>query len=843
MKLNFSRHPLLVSFFFLLFILSGFTLSAQETFTVSGRVVDSKTQQPLAFVNIIINNNNLTGGTTDIDGKFRLSSAQKIRTLNLTYVGYQPLTHPLTGKTSQLVINLVQKDIELREVEILPGVNPAHRIIGNVIDNRELNDPEKLKSFSYTSYDKTIFTVETDSTGGNRMADSSKRVDVSQGDPEFLAKMDSIQKDTSKMDSMETELKKFLSQQNLFLMENVSKRKFLTPDKSYNQVIATRMSGFKDPIFVFLTTQIQSFSFYKPYITLFQSNYVNPIGSGGLNKYFFKIEDTTYSGKDTIFIISFRPRKGTNFDGLSGFISINTNKWAIQNVIAEPAGGGGGMKIKIQQMYEFIENEYWFPVQLNTDVTMNFLQVGNYAAIARGRSYIKDIVLNPEMVRREFNHLDVEVDKDATNRNEEFWNQYRVDSLTQKDRKTYLVLDSIGKAANFDKMAKTLQTLLSGKIPWGPIDIDLNRIVNYNTYEGLVLGLGLHTNDRVSKYFKVGGFYQYAFAVVTSKYGGDFSVLLNRRNDWSVQGGYYYDLTESGGVKYFDDSKSILAGNWRDLMIKKLDRTENYNISMTVRARKYWLLDLGLSRSFKTSTTYDFATQVDNVTLVDDQFRFTEVTAAVKWAYGEKFIQTIDNKISLGTDYPTVWLQYTRGIKGFLDGEYDFNRIDFKLRKTFRIKYLGKLTFQLNAGYIDQAIPATNLYYGNASYRLITLFAPYSFATMRMNEFLSNKYTSLYIYHDFGYLLYKGKKWFHPEFALSQNIGFGWLDNLEHYSQISLAPKQMDLGYYESGLLVNKLVNLRVYTIGIGAFYRWGPYSFNTVGDNFAYKVSLIFPF
>jgi hypothetical protein len=278
-------------------------------------------------------------------------------------------------------------------------------------------------------------------------------------------------------------------------------------------------------------------------------------------------------------------------------------------------------------------------------------------------------------------------------------------------------------------------------------------------------------------------------------------------------------------------------------MIKKFDRTQNANFSMTIRARKYWLLNIGGSWSFKKATTYDLATTTENVTVLQNEFHFTEISTGFKWAYGEKFIQTIDNKISLGTHYPVVWLQYTRGIKDFLEGEFDYNRFDLKVRKTFKIKYLGKLTFQLNGGYIDQPIPACNLYYGNASYRIFTLFAPNSFGTMRMNEFLSNKYASLYIYHDFGYLLFKGKKWFHPEFALSQNIGFGWLDHPEKYEYISVAHQQMNLGFYESGLLINNLVNLNIYTIGIGAFYRWGPYSFDKVGDNFAYKVSLIFPF
>jgi hypothetical protein len=148
----------------------------------------------------------------------------------------------------------------------------------------------------------------------------------------------------------------------------------------------------------------------------------------------------------------------------------------------------------------------------------------------------------------------------------------------------------------------------------------------------------------------------------------------------------------------------------------------------------------------------------------------------------------------------------------------------------------------IKSGFIDRPIPSTNLYYGEASYRLITLWAPQSFATMRMNEFLSDRYASLYLYHDFGDLLFKGKKWFHPEFALSQNIGFGWLDQEDHYVNNGIPWKEMDQGYYESGLLINNLVDLKIYNIGIGVYYRWGPYTFPYAADNFSYKISLIFP-
>lgn len=828
-------------FLWVIALFSFFQGFSQEVNYVSGKVVDSKTMEPLAFVNIVINKS-MNGGTTDIDGKFKLRSNEKIHHLHLSYVGFKPLTFPVGNKTENLLIKLERTEIELKEVEILPGINPAHRIIRNAIKNREFNDPEKLNTFSYTSYEKVVFTVDSDTTAGSSAGDSTNmgaRIEITSGSQTAL---DSVSGET-KVDSSDLLISKFFNQQYLFLMENVTKRKFMSPDRNYNQVIATRMSGFKDPVFVFLTTQIQSFSFYKPYISLFQSTYINPIGGGSISKYFFKMEDTTYFAKDTVYIISFRPYRGTNFDGLKGVISISSHGWAIQNVIAEPYNNSQAFQIKIQQMYELFDSTTWFPVQLNTDVSLGMLQIGKHHIIAKGRSYIRDIVLNPEMVRREFNHLDVEVDKNATERDEQFWNEYRVDSLTAKDRKTYQVIDSIGKEANLDKKAKTFQTVLSGRIPWKIIDFDLNRIIGYNTYEGFILGLGIHTNDKLSRWFKVGGFYQYSFAIITSKYGGDIGFLLNQRNDVKIQGGYFYDLIESGGVRFFDDYESILSGNFRPLLLKKLDRTENINFSLTFRAKKYWLFSLGFSRSFKKSTTNDFIRYQGDATMVDNEFRFTEVSVGLKWAHGEKFIQTVLNKISLGTNFPIVWLQYTRGLENVLDGQFDYNRVDLKVKKTFKLKYLGKLTFQVSGGYVDRPVPATNLYYGPGSYRVFTLFAPNSFTTMRMNEFLSDKYASLFIYHDFGYLLFKGKKWFHPEFAIAQNIGFGWLDHPEHYTESPGSERPMDLGYYESGLLINNLINLGLYKVGVGTFYRWGPYSLDKTGDNFSYMVSLVFPF
>ena len=101
--------------------------------------------------------------------------------------------------------------------------------------------------------------------------------------------------------------------------------------------MASRVSGFKNPIFAFIGSQLQSFSFYNERFNIFEKYYINPISNGCTGKYYYQIEDTLYNTQtDTTFIISYRPKVNTNFEGLKGLLYINTFHWAIENATAEP---------------------------------------------------------------------------------------------------------------------------------------------------------------------------------------------------------------------------------------------------------------------------------------------------------------------------------------------------------------------------------------------------------------------------------------------------------------------------------------------------------------------------
>lgn len=802
----------------IIFFLGGMSLQAQERNIVSGRVVDAETGESLAFVNMVINGGR-QGGATDIDGKFKLSYTAKVKTLELTYVGYESLIYEVPARPEDLKIFLKKIPYELREVVVLPGINPAHRIIKNVVSNRDLNDPEKMKSFSYTSYEKVIFTLDLDS----------------------LRMLDTLTLDTGSL-----EVRRFFDRQDIFIAESVTERKFLYPERNSEKVIATRVSGMKDPLFVFLVSQIQSTSFYNELINIGRSEYINPISKGSTSKYTFIIEDTAYTERsDTVFIISFQPKPNTNFDGLKGVLSINTYHWAIQNVIAEPARDEGPFTIKVQQMYELIDGEQWFPAQLNTDIKIRSLGANindkTYSFVGVGKSYIRDLELNPELVKRQFNNIEIDVDPNAHDRSEQYWRQYRLDSLSDRDINTYAFMDSIGEEANFDRLAKTFESLMGGKIPVKFIDIDIDKIIRYNQFEGFYLGMGIHTNDRLSRRFKVGGFFGYGFKDMTSKYGGDISAILHQNSELEVKAGYFYDVVESAGVSFYDDETSFIRGEgYRNFLIRRMNMTERGFLGFQFRALRHFKWNIsGRLDSKAAYPDYYFSQSIDGTTVVMNTYNFTEISLGFKFAFREKFLRTKRIKISLGTKYPVVRFKYTHGFDGALNGEFEYNRFDLKISESFFIKYLGTSSIELRAGYIDGDLPYCNLYNGNGSYRVFTIYAPSSFATMRMNEFLSNRYVALYLSHNFGQLLVR-TKFFSPEIVIATNIAFGDLNNSDQHFNVQY--QTMEKGYYESGILLHGLLDLKFYKLGAGVFYRYGPYSFDLPGDNFAYKISVVFP-
>ena len=156
---------------------------------------------------------------------------------------------------------------------------------------------------------------------------------------------------------------------------------------------------------------------------------------------------------------------------------------------------------------------------------------------------------------------------------------------------------------------------------------------------------------------------------------------------------------------------------------------------------------------------------------------------------------------------------------------------------SFVTRRIGKTSIHLTGGLINQPAPYSELINGHGSKAsAFSVFSPGSFATMRNDEFLNDRFTAVFLTHSFGNLLFRTEN-FEPEFAVVLNAGVGSLKDKWRHRNSSF--KTMEKGYYEGGFLINNLLKTSLSGLGFGLFYRTGPYGFDSFGKNLTLKLSL----
>ena len=787
--------------FLLLFVFTF--LSPIYAQTITGKVFDSVTKEPLAFANFTFNENQRLATSSDIDGKFSFSGLQPITTLTCTYMGYETQTIQLK-QTKNIIIYLKASENNLEEVVIRPSENPANAIIRKVIANKEKNNPENIPSFKYKSYNKMVYDIKTDGT--------------------------------TKEDSLNIKMKgKLLKDSPLFMMESVSERKFIAPDISEEIVIGTKVSGFQNPSFASLATDLQPFSFYKDNIKLFDIQYLNPISKGSLNKYRFFIEDTIFQNKDTVYIISFQPKKNKNIEGLQGQLYINTNKYAVQNVIASPFEKGK-IDIKIQQKYVFLENKYWFHEQLNYALQFTELKM-----VVDGKSYISEVELEIPLRKKEFALESVSIDKMAAKKDSLFWDNYRVEKLSETEKVTYRVVDSIGKENNFDKILSSVEKLTQFKIGIGVFDIDLAKTIVYNKYEGYRLGLGVYTNEKLFENWVFGGFFGYGTRDSDWKYGGEVIYTISKKDEFKIGGKYQNNLIEAGNYGLNSTMQNML--NFRNFQAYLMDNVKQTSFNVEARSFRYLKWKVTLTQS---ATTPKYLTEFQDNNQIYTDYNDSNMRIDLRFGFKEKFISSFNQRISAGSTYPIVSLSYSKGIKNVLQSDFNYDKIEARIEQSFFTKNFGTTKYQIDAGLIDNPLPFGLLFTGEGSYdKDYPYMIPKYFQTMRLYEFLSDQYVHLFLSHDFGGLLFKSGK-FQPGITLHNNFGWGNLSDKNKSSNFLVDYKTKNKVFMETGLQVDKILKMNYldigyFGLGAGIYYRYGAYENPNTKDNLVYKFSATF--
>jgi len=801
----------IIPILFLLFALTGQNLFAQKH-SISGRCTDKQNRQPLAFVNVVINDG-LTGTMTDIDGKYDITTSQPIQKIKFSCLGYETTEVDIQPDTKKYNIALKPISFELQEVTVEAGENPAHRIIDSLLAHRKANNPSSLASYRYKIYDQMVITIDS--------SDFGKAIVETNAGTEMRI-FDSI-----------------LKKSDLMVMETASEVLFKAPDRKLQNVIGTKVAGMKNPTFIYLVNSMQSISFYDENINITGTDYVNPISRNSQRHYFFTLESVNPIGQgDSLYVISFHPMRGSTFNGLRGTMTVNSDGWALQSVKTSPNETNDIYTVIIQQLYQKVGNQ-WFPKQLNTNLRFPSIAFGidgnTFPSVAIGKSYLTDIEINPDLSKQRFSDMEIVVDPVAAYRDETFWNAHRIDSLTERIKATYLLVDSLTQGNDiFDRVLGFTDRLMNeDAISFGPINFDLNEIIKLSRSRGWRFGLGITTNERLTRHIRLSSFFGYWTRMKDYDYGGELKWLIDRQKQMEF-GIKYSHMSEALGEFFLQEHYGLLTENdYKYGFYENIDvRSNRLTASFSTRMARHFKLFLNFSGAEKRY----FMPQFDSLPAT----RFTTGEVKLRFAYKEKFISKPDGIQTLGTIYPVVWVSYMHSFPNLFGSTYEYDRIKFEASQNFYTPYMGVAKVLLQAGYATQSCPVMETFNILGSYEPFGLYSPGSFSTIRENEFFCDRFMAIYLSHNFSGMLWKTQSnWFKPQLTIATNIGWGDMRHRESLNELNL--KTMNKGYFESGFVVKGLLNVMWVKMGLGAFYRYGPYAFDNVWDNFAFKMSITF--
>ncbi|MEW7288921.1 DUF5686 family protein [Aquimarina sp. 2304DJ70-9] len=786
--------------------------------SINGIVVDANSNQPMPFATVKTGTSSYA--MTSVNGEFVIRSKNYPVNITVSFLGYKTKTILVPSKVpGKIEIKLTPKDENLATVNLDVTENVAPKIIKESIRRKKQNNPKKaLQSFSYKSYNKLKITK-----------DNQAKLDI---------------RDTAKV-----AMQRIFNESHSFLSEKISLHQFGSGLGEKETVLATRMTGFKEPIYNVLGIKIQSNSLYEEDYTIFNNKYIGPLSNRALNNYYYKILGTTQDKKPA-FIILFQPRKSKRFASLEGILYLDIKTLEIQKAIIELRGE---LNVMASHDFEyFSEQKRWFPISQEITIRpgegrQKVSLFGGQISIGRlgngkrkdannndflvSKTDLRDIKLNTKIDIKQ-SDASIKIDPEANSRPESYWTQYRTSTITEKDLNSFPIVDSIVKAQNIERKIDVIQSFNIGYYPVGFFNFDLTYPIKYNNFEGLRLGIGGLTNSKFSKRFRAEGYVVYGFRDSKSKYGVGGGVLLNKNSSSWFNVNYTDDIREVGSFLYLTDRRVYSLFEPRLVNIDFYYKHRTWSTSLQHQIFPKLLSEVQFSVSNINQTKgYQY---LNNDNLFSG-YKITESTIALRWSPFSKFLKTPKGIKEIHEGYPKITAQYTQGFKGVFDSNFDYSKVGLKAEYVINRINLSRTSILLEANVATGDTPLTHLYhaYPNAPTKETVLqrfsvAGRRTFETMFFGEFFSDKLATLQMKHSIK--PFRVTNWLNPEFVFLTRYAIGDIENIQNHQGVNFNSLQQL--YQESGFEINKLFA----GFGLSFAYRYGAYHLPRFEDNISFK-------
>ena len=732
-----------------------FTQLHAQTYTLTGRVTDAQTGDPVPFASVAIKGTTV-GTSTNFEGFYNLKTTQKGDSLSVGSMGYRARSKAIAaGVFSQnLDFQLESAGFKLQEVKIYAGENPAYPILRKVVRQKKFNNPARLSAYEYDSYNKIEVDVDNLSQRFRKRKVVKKIVGA-------IEKFDKIAGEDGRPVIP------------IYLSESVSKLYYRNnPRKQKENVLKTNVKGVAvtdgNVISQFIGSSFQQYNFYANWLNVVNKDFMSPIADGWKSTYEYYLIDTTFVAGYWCYRVDFEPKRPQD-QAFSGAIWIDTLSHALVQVdatIGREAQLNFIEKIKIQQEYDQTADSAWLTTK--SRVMVNVAQLADSSAGMLVKFYTSNrnlLVNQPRPLK--FYDTAIELADDVQDYGSDYWEQARHEPLSASENIAHQLIDSVKQVPVVRTYVEILNIFVGYKrIPKINIDVGpyLYTYAN-NTLEGNRFRLGLRTNPDFSKRWLLAGNIAYGTTDKVIKYGLSANYIFSRK-PWTMAGASRsYDLERIGLSSEAIGTNNLFGafsrwGNYRrgymqadNSVYFKRELIKGLTQTMGVRQRSFSPM-----YAFAYRTNPEMAEQSP----IADSYQTTELFFETRWGKDEIFFYADNDRFTLGTQrWPLVIFRYQRSSKSFMHSNFDYHRLSLSVQQSLRVGILGRSTYNLTLGYIPSTLPYPLLYtpLGNES----LFYVENAYNLMNYFEFACDQYAQLRFEHNFEGLLFNRlpliKKW------------------------------------------------------------------------------------
>ncbi|MBQ5909979.1 MAG: carboxypeptidase-like regulatory domain-containing protein, partial [Bacteroidaceae bacterium] len=724
---------------------------------ITGVVTDAKTGLPIPFANVRYEKGG--GGQTDTDGNFSLPF--KAGRIYVSIIGYDTKNFKVS-QPGHHQVKLDPTDLSFDEVVVTGRKdkysrknNPAVELMRKVIAANKNNNLKEHDYYSIDRYSKLTLAFNEMTERVFQEGEFKKFA--------FLKEHVETCNETGKLIlplSVDEAVTRYIYRKD--------------PETEKSIVLGKRSTGVNDLINTgeIMSTMLQDcFSdvdIYQDDIRLLQYPFTSPISSKtaiGFYRYF--IEDTLQVDNEKCIHVSFTPNNSQDF-GFSGNLYIVADSTyrvkRVQMGVPMRTGINFVEGMDITQVYEQLPSGEQVLIKDDMIVQLRLAKFIQKFQVRRTTEYSNyDFSKIPDKAFR-FKG-DQMTAANAMMQDEEFWEERRSEDLTASEDKMSLFIKRlegikgfkpvlfVGKAFIENFVETSVDPKHPSKVDIGPV----NTMISQNFVDGLRLRASAQTTANLHPHIFLRGYVAYGFKDHRWKGLGEVTYSFNEKaylpREFPVNNltfTYNRDvMSPSDKFMPTDKDNVFISFKWTD--VEHMMYYENY----TLRWDREWENGVRFKLQLRTEENEPTAALFYQPLIAGSgptkqgylgKIRTTDLTAALTYQPGAKWMNTKQRRIAANNDAPIYSLSHTTGVEGVLGSDYTYNVTEAGVYKRFWMNSWGKIDVNLKGGvqwnkvpYPLLIMPAANLSY---------IIEDNTFNLIDNMEFLNDRYASLMLSWD-----------------------------------------------------------------------------------------------